>query len=52
MELAAPKMAKALLRVEFKPYCNRTNVETKVLKTCFSPDELWFVEKIEERYGL
>ncbi len=27
-------------------------VETLVRQTCFSPDDLWLLEKLEERYGL
>ena len=27
-------------------------LETLVRQTCFSPDDLWFLEKVEERYGL
>lgn len=26
------------------------SLETLVRQTCFSPDELWFLEKVEERY--
>lgn len=52
MELMAQKTALALPLLEFESYCDRTNVETKMLKTCFSSDDLWLLEKLEERYGL